>query len=93
MVTPRSLPCPYRNAASMLHRKTAQAIRDITVTTTDTDSPRDVTDVSRPTNDEQEIVINALKTLLDNGIVKPLQVFHALVINNEQDRCIAKATS
>ena len=93
MVTPISLPCPYRNAASMLHRETAQAIRDIAVTTTDTDSPRNVPDVPRPTNDEREIVINALKTLLDDGIVKPLQVFHALAINNKQDRRITKTTS
>ena len=88
MVTPRSLPCPYRNAASMIHRETTEAIRDIVVTATGTDNPRNVPNVPVPTNDGREIVINALKTLLDDGIVKPLQVFHTLAINNEQDRRI-----
>ena len=93
MVTPRSLPCPYRNAASMLHRVTTEAIRDIVVTAAGNDSPKNVPEVPRPPNDGRETVINALKTLLDDGIVKPLQMFHALAVNNEQDRRIIKATS
>ena len=40
----------------------------------------------------RETVINALKTLLDEGIVKTLKVFQARAVDNEQDRRIAKAT-
>jgi hypothetical protein len=93
MVTPRSiLPCPYRNAASLLHHETTAAIRDIVVAATGNDIPRDIPGVTMPTIDGQETVINALQTLLDSGIVKTLQVFQARAEDNEQDRRIAKAT-
>ena len=43
MVTPRSiLPCPYRNAASLLHHETTAAIRDIVVAANGNDIPRDI---------------------------------------------------
>jgi hypothetical protein len=76
----------------MRHRITTEAIRDIVVTATGNDSPN-VPEVPMPPNDGRETVINALKKLLDDGIVKPLQMFHALAVNNEQDRRIIKATS
>ncbi len=37
-------------------------------------------------------IVSTLKTLLDNGVVMPLQVFHARIINNKQDQWIGKAT-
>ena len=43
--------------------------------------------------DGRDAVLSALKTLLIDGITKPLQVFHARVVNNAQARRIAKATA
>jgi hypothetical protein len=43
-------------------------------------------------NEGRTAVTNALKTLLDDGIVMPLWAFHARIINSAQDRRIAKAT-
>jgi hypothetical protein len=92
-VTPRStLPSPYRNAALVLHQETNVAIRDIVVAATDNDILRDTPGITTPTNDGRRTVINALKTLLDDGIVKTLQVFHARTVDNEQEHRIAKAT-
>ena len=51
-----------------------------------------MTDSTMPTINGRAAVISALKTLLDDGIITPLRVFHARVINNAQDPRITKAT-
>jgi hypothetical protein len=38
------------------------------------------------------IVLNALRQLLEHGLVVPLQRFHAQIKRNEQERRIARAT-
>ena len=48
--------------------------------------------LAEPTIGGCATIISALKALLDNGILKPLLVFHAQIVNNAQDRWITKAT-
>jgi hypothetical protein len=87
-----SLPNPYRLAASLLYEETNTAIRDRVVTTTGEDALSDVPNVTTPTITGRKTVISALKTLLDNGIDKPLQTFYARTAEHEQNRRITKAT-
>jgi hypothetical protein len=82
----------FRRAASLLHHETTAAIRDIVVIATGEDVPRNIPGATTPTIDGQAAIASALQTLLDDGIVTPLQAFHAHVIDNPQDRRIAKAT-
>ena len=82
----------FRQAASLLHHETNAAIREIVTITADEDVPRKTTDSTTPMIDRRAAVISALKTLLDNGIVMPMQVFHARIVDNAQDRRITKAT-
>ena len=82
----------FRRAASLLHHETNAAIREIVTITADEDVPRKITNSTTPMIDRQAAVISALKTLLDNGIVTPMRVFHARVVDNAQDRRITKAT-
>jgi hypothetical protein len=91
-VTPRLiLPAPFRWAASLLHHETTAAIRNIVVVATGKDIPRNVPGATTPRINRQAAVASALKMLLDVGIVTPLQAFHACIVDNAQDRCIAKA--
>jgi hypothetical protein len=91
-VTLRSiLPAPFRRAASLLHHETTAAIRDIVVVATGKDIPRNVPGATTPRINRRAAVASALKTLLDGGIVTPLQAFHACIVDNAQDRRIAKA--
>jgi hypothetical protein len=46
----------------------------------------DPVDLTAPTIGGRTTIVNAPKTLLDDGIIKPLQVFHAHITNNAQDR-------
>ena len=48
--------------------------------------------MTTPAIDERETVTSALKTLLEDGIIKPLQAFHAHAAKLEQTRRITKAT-
>jgi hypothetical protein len=97
LVTPRStlttpvLINPYVSAASVLHRETTAAIRNI-VTTATTDAPSETPGVTTRVINGREAVINALVKLLKDGIIKPLKAFHAHTAAYEQTRRIAKAT-
>jgi hypothetical protein len=83
----------FRRAASLLHHETNAAIREIVTITADEDvPPRKITDPTAPMIDRRAAVISALKMLLDNGIVTPMRVFHARVVDNAQDRRITKVT-
>ena len=82
----------FRQAASLLHHETNAAIREIVTITADEDVPRKITDSTTPMINRRAAVISALKMLLDNGIITPMQVFHACVVDNAQDRRITKAT-
>ena len=68
----------------MLHDATTAAIRDIDLVAANEFTP--------PRISGQATIIDMLKKLLDDGIVAPLQVFRARIIDNERDRRIAKAT-
>ena len=101
LMTPRSiihtptlhLPNPYRLAASLLYEEeTNTAIQDIVVTATSKDTPSDAPSVTTPAIEGRKTVISALKTLLDNGIVKSLHTFYARTAKHEQNRRITKAT-
>ena len=93
MVTPRaSLPVPFRRAASLLHHETTAAIRNIVDVATGDNTPRNTPNATTPVIDGRTDVVSALKTLLDDGIAMPMRIFHARVIDNAQDRRIAKAT-
>jgi hypothetical protein len=82
----------FRRATSLLHHETNAAIREIVTITADDNVPKKITDSMTPMIDRRDAVISALKTLLDSGIITPLEVFHARVVDNAQDRRITKAT-
>ena len=82
----------FRRATSLLHHETNAAIREIVTITADDNVPKKITDSMTPMIDRRDAVISALKTLLDSGIVTPMRVFHARVVDNAQDRRITKAT-
>ena len=82
----------FQRATSLLHRETTMAIHDIVVVATE-NTPRNVSNAATSQmNEGRTAVTNALKTLLDDGIVMPLRAFHTRIINSAQDRRIAKAT-
>jgi hypothetical protein len=82
----------FRPATSVLHYETTAAIRDIDAIAASKDVLRNAIDLTAPTIRERATIISALKTLLDDGIITPLQVYHARIANNAQDRRITKAT-
>ena len=51
-----------------------------------------VIDLAELTTGGRATIISALKALLDNGILEPLLVFHARIVDNAQDCRITKAT-
>jgi hypothetical protein len=86
-VTPGSiLPSnDFRRAASMLHAATALAICELNAPPASMNAQMNPVNLTAPTNGGRTTIVNALKTMLDDGIIKPLQVFHAHITNNEQD--------
>jgi hypothetical protein len=82
----------FRRAASMLHAATALAIRELNAPPASKDAKMNPVNLTAPTIGGRTTIVNALKTLLDNRIINPLQVFHDHITNNEQDRRIMKAT-
>ncbi len=82
----------FRRAASMLHTATALAIHELNAPPASKDAKMNPVNLTVPMIGGCTTIVNALKTLLDNGIIKPLQIFHAHITNNEQDHQIMKAT-
>jgi hypothetical protein len=78
--------------SSMLCVKTELVIRELNAPTSIKDTKMTAINLAAPSIGGRATIVSALKTLLDNRIVMPLQVFHALIINNKQDQRIAKAT-
>jgi hypothetical protein len=67
---------PYVPAFSLLQRKTAAALREISVPQELEDAPMELTTNSTAaTIGGQAIVISALKVLLNQGVVEPLRQF------------------
>jgi hypothetical protein len=62
------------------------AIHDIIVIATGKDVPSNVPGVTRPTINGQAAVASALKTLLDDGIVTPLQAPSATSLSSPPAR-------
>ena len=61
----------------MLHAKTNAAIRDINASAANKDIQMNAIDLAAPTTRGLATISSALKALLDDGILKPLLVFHA----------------
>ena len=72
--------------------ETNTAIRDINAPVAGEDTQMNAIDLAAPMIGGRATIISALKVLLDNGILKPLLVFHAQIVDKAQDRWIAKAT-
>ena len=92
MVTPGSI-LPgndFVRATSVLHTETTAAIRDINAPFGGVDAQLNASILVAPTIGGRAPIISALKTLLDDGIIKPLLIFHARIVHNAQDRRIAK---
>jgi hypothetical protein len=83
---------PYMQALLLLHEETAVAISDINAPE-GKDVPMESVGVIRAIIGGRTPIINALKALIDEGIIAPLKQFHACIINNKQERWIAKATT
>ena len=75
----------------MLHDATTAAIREIDAVATDKFASN-ATDPTTAKTSGQATITAMLKTLLDDGIIAPLQIFRVGIINKEQDRRIARAT-
>ena len=76
----------------MLHAATNAAKREINAPAVGEDVQMNAIDLAEPTIGGRATIISALKALLDNGILKPLLVFHARIVDNAQDHRITKAT-
>jgi hypothetical protein len=82
----------FMRAMSVLYAKTNAAIRDINTPTASKDVKMNAINLAAPTIGGRATIISTLRALLDDGILKPLLVFHAGIVNNAQDRLISKAT-
>ena len=82
----------FRRASLVLHAATNAAKREINTPAVGEDVQMNAINLADPTIGGCATIISALKALLDNGILKPLLVFHARIVNNAQDRRITKAT-
>jgi hypothetical protein len=76
----------------LLHEETAAAIRNIHAPK-GKDVPMESVGVTGSIIGGRAPIINALKALIDEGIIAPLKQFHACIIINKQERWIAKATT
>ncbi len=65
----------FRRAASMLHAATALAIGELDAPPASKDAEMNPVNLMAPTIGGCITIVNALKTLLDDRIIKPLQVF------------------
>jgi hypothetical protein len=74
-------------ALLVLHAETTLALHELYIHPPTKDTLMKVVKIRGCTT-----IINALKKLLDDGIVMPLQAFHAHIVHNEQDWRIKKAT-
>ncbi len=83
---------PYVQASLLLHEETAMAIRDIHAPK-GKDVPVESVGVTGLIIGGRAPIINALKALINEGIIAPLKQFHACIIINKQERWIAKATT
>jgi hypothetical protein len=83
----------YVQASSLLHRKTATALREINIPQEPEDTLMElVANSTKITIGGQAIVISALEALLDQGIVEPIRLFCVQLISNEETCQITKAT-
>jgi hypothetical protein len=89
MMTPRPIfPGNYFVCTSLLlHAETALALHELNIHPPNKDTTMNIVKIGGRTT-----IINALKRLLDDGIIMPLQVFHVHIVNSEQEWCIKKAT-
>jgi hypothetical protein len=76
----------------MLRAETESAICKLNAPTAIEDTKMTAINLAAPSIRGRATIVSTLKMLLDNGIVMSLQVFHACIINNEQDWQIGKAT-
>jgi hypothetical protein len=85
---------PYVRASSLLHHKTATALREINIPQEPEDMPMElVANSTKITMGGQAIIISALKALLDQGIVEPIRLFCVQLISNKETHRITKATA
>jgi len=82
----------FVRGTSVLHTEITAAIRDSNAPFGGVDARLNASILVAPTIGGRAPIISALKTLLDDGIIKPLLIFHARIVHNAQDRRIANAT-
>jgi hypothetical protein len=82
---------PYVQATSLLHKETTAAIHGINETEGE-DVPMESVGIIGAVIGGRAPIINALKGLIDEGILVPLKQFHACIVINKQERRIPKAT-
>jgi hypothetical protein len=85
---------PYVGASSLLHHKTAAALREISIYQESEDTLMElVANSTKITIGGWAIIITALKALLDQGIVEPIRVFCVQLVSNKETCRITKATA
>ncbi len=83
---------PYVQALLLLHEETAAAICNIHAPEGE-DVPMESVGITGLIIGGRTPIINALKALINVGIIVPLKQFYAYIIINKQERWIAKATT
>ncbi len=82
----------YVRASSLLWAETNSAIWELQTNPQGDVMMAEEDDTNLTIIGGRAIVLNALRQLLEHGLVVPIQRFHAQIKKNEQERCIAKAT-
>jgi hypothetical protein len=75
----------FVRASSTLHAETDSAIPELNTPPAIKDTKMTAVNITAPSIGGHATIVNVLKMLLDSGIITPLQVFHACIINNKQD--------
>jgi hypothetical protein len=84
----------YVWASSLLHHKTAAALREINIPREPEDMPMElVADSTEITIGGRAILTSTLKAILDQGIVEPIRLFCVQLVSNKETHRITKATA
>jgi hypothetical protein len=82
---------PYVGASSLLHNETVAALCDMMAPPQDK-VMGDTESAAAAIIGGWTVVLAAMKTLMEQGIISPLQQFQACITRNQQEQRIAKAT-
>jgi hypothetical protein len=83
---------PYVRASSLLWAETNSAIQELQTNSQGDVAMAEAGETNSAIIGGCAIILNALRQLVEHGLIVPLQRFHSQIKQNEQERCITKAT-